>query len=543
MKDSKTVVFTSYKPKTETFVIEDFKVKDLDDKKENPNCFARFFQNMATTLLRPFGTTKILVHILVCVFAIASWADLNGMWSELPLLVMKAKEGWMLPSYITIICQIANIGPILFVLVSFLAPHLKPRIEKVTSFVVIIISMVASFLLAFFWDQSSVVGGSEHSLALLTLNFFLALGDCTSSVSFYAFMSLMKPEYMASLFIGEGLSGMLPALIALGQGAGDIICYNKTVYNVYPMYVEANFSVKVFFLILAGIIAASAVSFLLLNFWGYCKSEMVEQLPDDMEKVIPSTGDKGNSNSYGAIDDLDGMRRFDKNSTNGHLNGHTVDNGHDGPYLYENGDTHSGASKNNYEEKEKASVIVTSKGKENHCRLLPPTDIPTWMFFLLLSLVVVINMTLTSFLPTIQIYTVLPYGLEYYHLATTLSQIANPVACFVALFLMAEKIIVIIWLTVLGQVCVGYLTYVAATSPEPPLHGHEEGGELAVALWIVVTLLLIYAKVCIAGILRKHGRTALIWAGVATQFGALIGAIVGFLLVNEYHLFLDAPYC
>lgn len=64
-----------------------------------------------------------------------------------------------------------------------------------------------------------------------------------------------------------------------------------------------------------------------------------------------------------------------------------------------------------------------------------------------------------------------------------------------------------------------------------------------VVMWVLVTLLLTYAKVCIAGVLRKHGRNALIWGGACTQTGALIGAIVGFVLVNSYNVFKDAPYC
>ncbi|XP_055860156.1 riboflavin transporter 2-like isoform X1 [Biomphalaria glabrata] len=565
------VIPTSYKQNVEVFTISSANfnpIKDTikekektDDKKqesESEGCFAK----MNNFIQRQLGSTKILVHILICIFAIASWADLNGMWAELPLLVMKVKEGWNLPSYIIIISQVANIGPLIFVVVSFLQPQLKPRLEKITSFVIILISMVASFLTAFFWEQSSYIGGVEHSVALLTLNFFLALGDCTSSVSFYAFMSHMKPEYMASLFIGEGLSGMLPALIALGQGAGQINCINsssqvnetlpdgtsfiKTVYNVFPQYVEPSFSVRVFFIILSGIIALSAVAFLLLNFWSYCKSEMVVAPPDEKYKVPPSSG--ANGADYGSMDTSKLVSDAEK----------SLLKGQDGPYTAEqstvdetngelvNGHNHSPSLLDVNQSNSGNQLIKSEQGSSSSLTLSDQhthSELSSLSYASLLGIIVIINMTVTAFLPSIQIYTVLPYGLEYYHLTTTLTQIANPVSCFFSLFLMAENIGIILVMTALGEVCVGYLIYVASTSPEPPLHDVTTGGELALALWIVLTALLTYSKVCCASVLRKQGRNALIFAGAATQTGALIGAIVGFVLVNEYHLFADAPFC
>ncbi|XP_059166197.1 riboflavin transporter 2-like [Physella acuta] len=577
------VIPLAYKKNNDAFMlttIPNSKTVDQDGSDEKPK---EFFKRKLKEMKVSLGSTKVLVHVLVCVFAIASWVDINGTWAELPLLVMKAKEGWLLPSYIIVLSQIANIGPIAFVLVSYFSPWMKPRLEKVTSFIIILISFTACFLLAFFWEESSVVGGTEHSTAFLTLTFFLALGDCTSSVSFYAFMAHLKKEYMASLFIGEGLSGMIPALIALGQGAGDITCvnvssqvnetypngtdYNKTVYNVYPQYVEPNFSVQVFFLILSGVIAFSAVSFILLNFWGYCRSEMVDYSLDEVTRVVPDASKS--SLSYGALDDCtDKHNMYSEDTKN--QNTYLKDNGHIGPYDIDQQDEfhikdegHVGQYNEGRPEEEKTDPSFKSRpgsqtlsdatntessttDKNNSIQtkvLETPQTIFMWKFFALLFLLIVINMTLTTFLPTIQIYSVLPYGLEYYHLTTTLTQIANPVACFFALFFMADHMFIILLASVLGEVGVGYIIYLAAQSPAPLMYNQSQGGQLAVAIWVALTLLLTYAKVCIATRLRKHGRSALIWAGVATQVGTLIGAIVGFVLTSEYHIFADAPYC
>ena len=49
---------------------------------------------------------SVPVYILVMLFALASWIDINGLWVELPLLVEQSPEGWSLPSYLTIIIQV-----------------------------------------------------------------------------------------------------------------------------------------------------------------------------------------------------------------------------------------------------------------------------------------------------------------------------------------------------------------------------------------------------------------------------------------------------
>lgn len=159
-----------------------------------------------------------------------------------------------------------------------------------TSYVIMIVGMTSALLLAFFWKHTLEMAGSERSFALLALSFSLAIMDCTSSVAFVAFMASLKPAYMASFFLGEGLSGLIPALLALAQGAGDIQCVNGssvnetyannsavnvTTYFQYPTYLPPRFSVQVFFFILTGMIFLCIVAFTLLNYWGYCQDQFV----------------------------------------------------------------------------------------------------------------------------------------------------------------------------------------------------------------------------------------------------------------------------
>lgn len=53
---------------------------------------------------------EFIVDLLAVGFGIGAWISVNGLWVELPLLVAALPEGWALPSYMSIVIQIANIG-------------------------------------------------------------------------------------------------------------------------------------------------------------------------------------------------------------------------------------------------------------------------------------------------------------------------------------------------------------------------------------------------------------------------------------------------
>uniref|UniRef100_A0A674JU70 Riboflavin transporter n=1 Tax=Terrapene triunguis TaxID=2587831 RepID=A0A674JU70_9SAUR len=65
----------------------------------------------------------LVVHVLACLLGTGSWVAINGMWVELPLIVPQVPEGWYLPSYLTVLIQFANVGP-LFVTLIGLVPGL-----------------------------------------------------------------------------------------------------------------------------------------------------------------------------------------------------------------------------------------------------------------------------------------------------------------------------------------------------------------------------------------------------------------------------------
>ncbi|XP_070174408.1 solute carrier family 52, riboflavin transporter, member 3-B-like isoform X2 [Littorina saxatilis] len=513
---------------------------------------------MMNALERLFVDSKLGVHVLVCVFAISSWVDINGMWVELPIFVTHLPEEWTLPSYITILSQIANIGPIIFIIIAYIlkkrSPASKLTLDKVTSYAIMFVGLTSTLLLAFLWQRTAHVAGSERSVALLALSFFLAVMDCTSSLAYVAFLAALKPAYMASFFFGEGLSGFLPAMMALGQGAGDVLCVNGsstveknisgvlvngTSYFEYPTYTDPRFSVQLFFILLSALIFLSIVAFTLLNFWGYCKDEFVTASSYDLEQDFE---EKTKGKSYSCGDSVEGLgisnpvcsvRDETPNIADGHAHFTDLHKSSDsGSHVMAAGSSGSGSSgigsngsrdtlvQNDSSDEGKSLV---KKGEDKEVSMV--------IAIFLLVQVVIINFLITSFVLSVQTYSSLPYGISTYNLVVTLSNIANPLACFVSLFLAVSSPLTISALTSLGCACGAYIIVAATMSPDPPMVGHAAGGPVSVAVWVGASFFLTYAKVSVAGVMRLAGRRALIWYGVATQLGALIGAVTGFILI------------
>ena len=69
----------------------------------------------------------ILIDLLAVLFGISSWISINGLWVELPLLVQELPEGWALPSYVTIIAQFGNVGPVIFSLLVHVFPNVREQ--------------------------------------------------------------------------------------------------------------------------------------------------------------------------------------------------------------------------------------------------------------------------------------------------------------------------------------------------------------------------------------------------------------------------------
>ena len=192
---------------------------------------------------------SLRIWLLSCLFGIGSWVVMNGLYVELPNLVNHAPEGWKLPAFMTVIVQLANIGPIVYTIIrQYCVKVRKDRLEHFAICLILVLGIVGSVLLACYWRSTSIILGEEHSTAFLLLTFTIALVDCTSSVTFLPFMSTLPAFYMSPFYVGENMSSLVASLFGLAQGVERYSTSNSTAGEHSLVVVEhARFSQNVFF--------------------------------------------------------------------------------------------------------------------------------------------------------------------------------------------------------------------------------------------------------------------------------------------------------
>ncbi|KAG9472909.1 hypothetical protein GDO78_016083 [Eleutherodactylus coqui] len=371
----------------------------------------------------------VVLHILSCLLGLGSWVAINGVWVELPLLVPHTPEGWELPSYLSLLIQFANIGPLAVTLIHKFCPG-RLR-EGPVIFVILAVGIASCVLLAFLWQETSWVGSSRRSTALLSLIFFLSLVDCTSSVTFLPYMTRLRPDYLISYFIGEGLSGLMPALLALIQGVGVVNCepMNRTesnesyaTGNLTAVYQPARFPAWGFFLFLAGMMGLCLIAFTTLH---------------KMSKEL------------GLQDAGKGKRRMKKD-----------------PWS-------KGIMQKPMMGEDETKTKVVKKETRKYS---------TWEKVFIYLVLAWVNALTNAVLPSVQTYSCIPYGGRIYHLAATLAAIANPVACGIAMYLPSRRLLTVGSLTVIGSSIGSYIMGMAVLSPCPPLLRDHTGGVLIVGI-------------------------------------------------------------
>lgn len=382
-----------------------------------------------------FKHRNVIVDLLAIFFGIGTWIGINGTFIQLPLLVETAPEGWSLPSYLSVMVQIGNLGPLAYTLLQ----KFSKQNDAYIIYGLLITGTLSAILTAFFYSRTAVLFGSEHSVALFALTFLTALTACTSSVLFMPYMGRFKEIYLVTYFIGEGLSGLLPSVVALIQGIGKtaecrLANVTESGQEIYDKYVVPPlFGTSEFFFFVFAMMVLSFVGFLLLDRLKLSRKQ------------------------YAA-----------------------VKVGHGNSYLYER-ETKTVASTNRIEDVNgQANNNTVPETCKVNSDLSPEISSGTYTFLLLL--IGIISFFSNGIFNSIQSYSCLPYGGQAYHLSATLSVIANPLACFLAIFLPHTSLRSILTLTGLAGLLTTYVFVTAAMSPFPPLYDNSAGAVLVVSL-------------------------------------------------------------
>lgn len=336
-------------------------------------------------------------------------------------------------------------------------------------YLIIVIGATACLLLSFFWDHTSHMLGKERSSSLIALSSLLALVDTTSSVVFLPYMAVYKAHYMTAFYVGEGLSGLIPGVVGLVQGVGSnpkcenvtVVVHNSTTGQNYTedkieaIYPPPLFSVEVFFFFLFVMLVVSGIAFSCLNFLPFCKKEMVVLEGRKSGSGLSSVTYEKTPNTE--PDDVPPVA-IDSNGYDTSSRGITSDS---------------------------ELLKVVNHNRDDIGKDLTKPRLMFYQMAFLLTASAWLNALANGLIAGTQSYSSLPYSSTAYTLSVRLSTLANPLACFLALFLPSKSIAGTFVLTLLGTGAATYQIYLAAMSPFPPLLGTVAGEFLVVSTFQV----------------------------------------------------------
>lgn len=439
--------------------------------------------------LTQLNASCLLTYFLFCVFGLGSWVAINGIWGELSILVVSLPECYDLPAVLSVVIQVANIGPIIYIVLKSILRRCSIKtmtIEISAVYVLVTIGLLSCILLSITWDKTAVIG-REHSVALIVLTFCLALVDCTSTLVFIPFMKHFPARYISALYIGEGMSGVIPSAVALSQGFvnNSIVC-EKTYPGISDLGI--NFSPNVYFMFLASLtilcgLAFSAIITLPGPRWQLIPSS-VSIVTHEKSVVAPTNSDITTSakESDDSEPEQEGQswETPSENKRNEECFYTSFDQGNnsqsedDGSPLISHGNT---AKKCDESNTETLRLLPLCCGNVYLARLL----CIAWNNILLLGCMFVLNFISNGSLPSISTYIFKPYGNTVYHTAINLGIMISPLATLLFVFLSNKSRTVVAVLTAIACFLGIYLLEMALLSPSPLLKSHLAGKILIVS--------------------------------------------------------------
>lgn len=373
---------------------------------------------------------SILTYGLVCTFGIGSWIAVNGIWAEMPILVNSTPECYKLPAVLVVTIQLANVGLLLYVGIRYCLHRCKVQakihLEVGTILILIVTGILSCVFLALFWNRTLFLFDELHSVSLFILTFFLSLVDCTSSIVFVPFMKNFPPEYLSALYIGEGLSGLLPSLFAFSQGSvnNSISCSsNYTGHEALGI----RFSPSVYFIFLGGMMLLCGGAFV-----------AIITIPTVRKHMVNGTWKESQA----------------------HVQTRTCHK--DTLYSPRNVNQSGSESEDDSQIDENKEIVQDGKlhfSLTNICRLF-------WSNSALYICLIILTFLTNGALNAVSSFAFRPYENSVYHTAINLALVANPLMSFVFFVLPSKSKIVTVVTTVI--ICVlGIYVLVMAQSPAP----------------------------------------------------------------------------
>ncbi|CAF2862880.1 unnamed protein product [Rotaria sp. Silwood2] len=430
----------------------------------------------------PLKWAEDMCYTLIIIFNLSTWIDLNSVWIELPLIVNSAPERWTLPSTLSLVISLANIFPLLVVILRWKLGRYYSEIPFI--YIIIIVGIIACCSIGLFWNQKTYIGGKEHSVALITAVFALAILDCTSSLVFCDYMRRLKAKYLHAMFFGESLTGTLPTLLALAQGVGgEIQCIkNNSTSYIQPIYSEARFTVSTFFFLVTSIISFSLLAFMTLRLTSIIKLAKAD------DEICSEVNSEANE-----------------------------------------------------------MLFITDENilKLKKISLSTPNSMTRKQYFILQSFNIINSAILYGCLPALITYSLLPYGQKAFYYCNILFPISYPLA---ALYGCVHSTLSTCWIiigSIFGCLICFFIIIIAFQSPCPIWADTLHGGIIMIVAWSFASFILAYVRIASGNRIKlAWGKeNGLFYYGLSVQIGMIAGVLPMYLVINVYQLLKDRQPC
>ena len=340
----------------------------------------------------------------------------------------------------------ANIGPILYAITKYFFLRSKWKLHEFKFYSVVILTLVgigivSSILLSALWNRNSYIFGELHSVILLILVFFLALVDCTSSVVFIPFMKYFPNIYLSAIYIGEGMSGILPTVFSLAQGSvkKGLSCNSSELNEDYRL-LGIRFSTTVYFLTLSASMALCGLAFMSIIWCPHVRRQMVRRKMTGLNAIWQERSSD--------LSDTNGnrLRRCCHEESNRESSSSLV--------------TPTSHQSNNLSED---NVIQDPHFSFRKILTILREEAVLYICLGLLSLLS--NGALSAVSP----YAFLPYGNLVYHIAVNMNLLATPLMSIFFLMLQSKSKVISVMITAIALLLGIYIIDIAMMYPTPLL--------------------------------------------------------------------------
>ncbi|CAF2981082.1 unnamed protein product [Rotaria sp. Silwood2] len=422
--------------------------------------------------------------MLIVIMNLSAWIDLEGVFAELTIMISFIPEGWTIPSVVGLCLCAANIMP---AIVTFLRWYQGKRFSEIPYiYIIIIIGIVSCCVLAFSWHKTTYLFGRERSLWLIGSVFLLCMLDSTSSLVFFDYMKRFRIRYLTAVFLGEGLTGVIPTLLLLAQGSGgEAICLQSSNgTTLEPTFTQPRFSVTVYMLLITSIIIASLIAFLLLRWTN------IVSLADAAELT------KLNDNTLKT----------------------TIDNGENSPMV---------------------PAVESFKPSK------PVKHIATSSFIMLLCINTYNSFVLYGILPSLTTYSLLPYGQKVFYYFCLLNPLSYSLALLISVKWSTLSVCMTTIGTIIGSIFAVFIIIIATQSPCPWWADTLHGALIMLCIWFVMTVIIAYLRITTGNFIKAEWseEKGMFYFGITVQLGLFLGAVPMYLLVNVFNMFIDRKPC